>query len=53
MILKMLPNMVKAGKRYIDDKNIGGFPGWLACMKEIERMEEAYKTILKEDKTKV
>ena len=38
---------------YIDDKNIGGFPGWLACMKEIERMEEAYKTILKEDKTKV
>ena len=38
---------------YIDDKNIGGFPGWLVCMKEIERMEEAYKTILKEDKTKV
>ncbi|MCS3024632.1 hypothetical protein NXW75_13555 [Bacteroides xylanisolvens] len=38
---------------YIDDKNIGGFPGWLACVEEIERMEEAYKTILKEDKTKV
>mgnify|MGYP000641704802 CR=1 FL=1 len=37
---------------YIDDKNIGGFPGWLACVEEIERMEEAYKTILKEDKTK-
>ena len=38
---------------YIDDKNIGGFPGWRACVEEIERMEEAYKTILKEDKTKV
>ncbi len=27
---------------YIDDKNIGGFPGWLACVEEIERMERAY-----------
>lgn len=57
MILKMLPNMGRRKKIYahcyIDDKNIGGFPGWLVCMKEIERMEEAYKTILKEDKTKV
>ena len=33
---------------YIDDKNIGGFPGWLACVEEIERMEEAYKISLKE-----
>ncbi|MBR8705869.1 hypothetical protein ABLT32_06130 [Bacteroides pyogenes] len=29
---------------YIDDKNIGGFPGWIACQKEIERMETEYKT---------
>lgn len=28
---------------YIDDKNIGGFPGWLQCQKEIERMETEYK----------
>lgn len=28
---------------YIDDKNIGGFPGWLACLEEIQRMEDAYK----------
>lgn len=28
---------------YIDDKNIGGFPGWIACMEEIERMEAEYK----------
>ncbi|UVV77317.1 hypothetical protein NXW84_05890 [Bacteroides fragilis] len=24
---------------YIDDKNLGGFPGWLRCLEEIERME--------------
>lgn len=36
---------------YIDDKNIGGFPGWLQCVEEIERMEEAYKTSLKENET--
>lgn len=58
MILKMCAKYGEGGKKiyahcYIDDKNIGGFPGWLACVEEIERMEEAYKTILKEDKTKV
>ena len=26
---------------YIDDKNLGGFPGWLRCLEEIERMESA------------
>lgn len=38
----------EAGKKvyahcYIDDKNIGGFPGWLQCLTEIERMEAEYK----------
>lgn len=28
---------------YIDDKNIGGFPGWLSCLEEIERMEEVHQ----------
>lgn len=28
---------------YIDDKNIGGFPGWQACLEEIQRMEAEYK----------
>lgn len=28
---------------YIDDKNIGGFPGWLPCLEEIERMEEVHQ----------
>lgn len=28
---------------YIDDKNMGGFPGWLSCLEEIERMEEAHQ----------
>lgn len=28
---------------YIDDKNIGGFPGWPACLEEIQRMEREYK----------
>lgn len=28
---------------YIDDKNLGGFPGWLRCLEEIERMESAEK----------
>ena len=31
---------------YIDDKNIGGFPGWPACLAEIERMEAAYQASL-------
>lgn len=30
---------------YIDDKNIGGFLGWLACMEEIQRMEAEYKAL--------
>ena len=29
---------------YIDDKNIGGFPGWLRCLEEIERMEAEYQS---------
>lgn len=29
---------------YIDDKNIGGFPGWLTCLKEIQRMETEYNS---------
>ena len=33
---------------YIDDKNIGGFPGWLACLEEIERMEAEYNESLKQ-----
>lgn len=24
---------------YIDDRNVGGFPGWKACVEAIERME--------------
>lgn len=28
---------------YIDDKNIGGFLGWPACLAEIERMEAEYE----------
>ena len=32
---------------YIDDKNIGGFPGWIACLEEIQRMEHEYKEKLK------
>lgn len=57
MILKMSLNMGKAGKRYMPiaismTKTSEVFPdGW--HVEEIERMEEAYKTILKEDKTKV
>lgn len=33
---------------YIDDKNIGGFPGWPACLAEIERMEAEYEESLKQ-----
>nr|DAV31882.1 MAG TPA: nucleotidase 5'-nucleotidase [Caudoviricetes sp.] len=38
----------KGGKKvyahcYIDDKNIGGFPGWIACQEAIEQMEAEYK----------
>ncbi|MBS1322000.1 MAG: hypothetical protein HP046_19555 [Parabacteroides sp.] len=29
---------------YIDDKNLFGFPGWPACMAEIERMEAEYQS---------
>ena len=29
--------------RYIDDKNIGGFPGWEFCAKEITKMENQYQ----------
>ena len=37
----------EAGKKiyahvYIDDKNIGGFPGWPACMEMIGAMEDEY-----------
>lgn len=32
---------------YIDDKNVGGFPGWQTCLKEIERMEAEYNDSLK------
>jgi hypothetical protein len=28
---------------YIDDKNLGGFPGWLCAFEEIEKMEAEYK----------
>lgn len=28
--------------RYIDDHNIGGFPGWKACIDDIEKSEEEY-----------
>lgn len=27
---------------YIDDKNIGGFPGWLQCLEMIQKMEDEY-----------
>lgn len=30
---------------YIDDKNLYGFPGWPAAMKEIERLEKEYHSI--------
>ena len=33
---------------YIDDKNIGGFPGWPACLAEIELMEAEYEDSLKQ-----
>lgn len=29
---------------YIDDKNLFSFPGWPACMAEIERMEAEYQS---------
>lgn len=37
-----------AGKKvyahcYIDDRNLGGFPGWPAAYEEITRMEEEYR----------
>lgn len=32
---------------YIDDKNLGGFPGWLTCVAEVERMEAEYQSKLK------
>jgi len=28
---------------YIDDKNIGGFPGWEICVREIAKMEKEYQ----------
>lgn len=39
----------RAGKKvyahcYIDDKNIGGFPGWHACLEMIEEMENEYQS---------
>lgn len=33
---------------YIDDKNIGGFPGWRACLAEIEHMDAEYEESLKQ-----
>lgn len=27
---------------YIDDKNVGGFPGWKVCLEEIQRMEAKF-----------
>lgn len=27
---------------YIDDRNLFGFPGWPACVKEIERMQDGF-----------
>lgn len=30
---------------YIDDKNICGFPGWLRCLEEVERMEAEYRML--------
>lgn len=33
---------------YIDDKNVLGFPGWLVCQEEIQRMEAEYKALLKQ-----
>lgn len=37
----------EAGKKvyahcYIDDKNIGGFPGWRQCQEIIQQMEDEY-----------
>lgn len=32
---------------YIDDKNIGGFPGWQFCLEEVQRMEADYKESVK------
>ena len=32
---------------YIDDKNIGGFPGWQFCLKEVQKMEAEYKASVK------
>ena len=37
----------EAGKKvyahiYIDDKNLGGFPGWEVALKEISRVEDEY-----------
>lgn len=39
----------EAGKKiyahcYIDDKNIGGFPGWRQCQEMIQQMEDEYKS---------
>lgn len=33
---------------YIDDKNLSGFPGWLAAMAEVERMEAEYQSKIKQ-----
>ncbi|NDV46100.1 hypothetical protein D0T49_03470 [Paludibacter sp. 221] len=32
---------------YIDDKNVGGFPGWNKCKEEIERVEAEYNNLKK------
>lgn len=29
--------------RYIDDRNINGFPGWQACITDIEKTEAQYR----------
>lgn len=29
--------------QYVDDKNIGGFPGWLQVYEEIKKLEEQWK----------
>lgn len=48
----------EAGKKvyahlYIDDKNLGGFPGWEVALKEISRVEEEYESLHKGLRTPV
>lgn len=32
---------------YVDDKNLGGFPGWLEAAKQIKEKEEEWKALKK------